>query len=629
MRFSLLVQCLLLLWYPAAVNHLLRAQPSEYKQDWQYPLPKEYSYLTGNMGELRNNHFHGGLDIRAPIGTPVYASADGYVCRVKVSSSGYGQVVYLLHPQSRHMSVYAHLSAFAPKIKAYVREAQYAQKSFFVELFPLPDALPVKKGEIIGYVGNTGFSFGPHLHYEIRNANDNLLDPQRFFPWLMPDRQPPYVQAIAIMPLRAHSRVQQGIERRVFSLVHKGNGRYELPYAVGAYGDIGLEVNAWDYMTAAQNRYAVRSLHVEVNGKRFFAWRIEDFPMDENFSINRHINYEVYLKSRAFFQRAYLTPDNRLGIYEGDGILHIEAGKSYRVRMVLTDVAGNESTVELQLYGQKPEAAIPKQLPVVAQPHIEWHIEKHGRLRMEVSGIGMPPQFLFLYRNGLPFKVPLAAIQYPKAVYLWDIGDAVPDWVEVNQERFYFPFYQLPAEKADTLRFPKLQLYVYPHSCYAPLFVKVAETAPGQLQIGEAHQLLARPIKIAYALGRPLKAGECLYYVSQGGGFSKVKEVQQRGDTLYFEAARLGEYRLIEDRQAPSVVLVRRSARQLFFRIADDFSGIERFEAYLNGRFLLMEYESKNHSLWSDPERQEPLRGSFELHVWDGAGNRQLVRLNL
>lgn len=609
-------------------GNILKAQPSTYRQDWHYPLPQEHRYLTGNMGELRNNHFHGGLDIRAPIGTPVYASADGYVSRVKVSSSGYGQVIYLLHPESKHMSVYAHLSDFAPKIKDYVRKAQYAQKSFFVELFPLPGALPVKKGEVIGYVGNTGFSFGPHLHYEIRNVNDNVLDPQRFFPWLMPDRRPPHVQAIAVTPLRAHSRVQQGIERRVFGVVHKGNGEYEVPNAISVYGDIGLEVSAWDYMTAARHRYAVRSLRMEVNGKKLFAWRIEDFPMDETFSINRHINYDAYLKTRALFQRCYLTPDNRLGIYEGDGIVHVEAGKSYQVRIVLTDVAGNESSIHLRLYGQKPQAVTPVPLPTVATPHIDWQIEEHGRLRMEVSGIHEPPRFLMLFHNGLPFKVPLAAISYPKAVYLWDIADGTPDWVEVNQERFHFPFHLLPAGKADTLHFPKMKLYVRPYSCYAPLFVKVEEIAPGHLQIGETRQLLARPIKVAYALGRPLKAGESLYYVA-GGRFSQVEEVQQEGDTLYFEVARPGEYRLIEDQQPPAVTLLRRHARQLFFRVSDNLSGIERFEAYLNGRFLLMEYESKNRTLWSDPDRQEPLRGTFELYVWDGASNRQVVRLNL
>jgi hypothetical protein len=628
MLFSRLVWRLLLTACLLVPGRLLPAQPSEYRTDWLYPLPEEYRYLTGNMGELRNNHFHGGLDIRAPIGTPVYASADGYVSRVKVSSSGYGQVVYLLHPQSRHMSVYAHLSDFAPKIKAYVRKAQYAQKSFFVELFPLPELLPVKKGEVIGYVGNTGFSFGPHLHYEIRNVNDNVLDPQRFFPWLMPDRRPPHVQAVAIMPLRAHSRIQQGIERRVFGVVHKGNGQYEVPYAISAYGAIGLEVSAWDYMTAAQHRYAIRSLRLEVNGKQLFAWRLDDFPMGETFSINRHINYDVYLKTRALFQRCYLTPDNRLGIYQGDGILHIEAGKNYEVRIVLQDAGGNESSIRLRLYGQKPQAVTPVKLPIVATPRLDWDIEEHGRLHMRLSGIGEPPPFLLVYRNGLPFKVPLAAISYPKAVYLWDIADGIPDWAEAGTERFYFPYRLLPAGKADTLHFPKLRLYVHPYSCYAPLYVKVDETAPGQLQIGEARQLLAHSITVAYAPGRPLRAGECLYYVN-GNRFSKVEAVRQAGDSLYFEAQRLGEYRLIEDRQPPAVHLLRRTTRQLFFRVSDNLAGIERFEAYLNGQFLLMEYESKNRTLWTDPERKEPLRGRFELHVWDGAGNRQTVRLNL
>jgi murein DD-endopeptidase MepM/ murein hydrolase activator NlpD len=99
---------------------------------------------------------HTGIDITAPKGTPVYATADGIVAQDDAAGSGYGIAVVLNHGYS-YQTVYAHLS------KKIVKTGQ-----------------KVKRGQIIGYVGNTGLSVGSHLHYEVIK-NGKFVNPVHYF----------------------------------------------------------------------------------------------------------------------------------------------------------------------------------------------------------------------------------------------------------------------------------------------------------------------------------------------------------------------------------------------------------------------------------------------------------------
>ena len=93
--------------------------------------------LSGSFAELRNNHFHSGLDIKTQgkEGLKTYASASGYVSRIKISRYGYGKALYIKHPNG-YTTVYAHLKKFSPTIESYVKKKQYERQTFEIELFP-------------------------------------------------------------------------------------------------------------------------------------------------------------------------------------------------------------------------------------------------------------------------------------------------------------------------------------------------------------------------------------------------------------------------------------------------------------------------------------------------------------
>lgn len=100
--------------------------------------------------------FHGGMDFTAETGTEVYATGDGRVVKRKTDAWGYGNHLIVNHGHG-YTTVYAHLSRFA-----------------------VANGTKVKRGQLIGYVGSTGRSTGPHLHYEVRR-NNNPLNPAFFY----------------------------------------------------------------------------------------------------------------------------------------------------------------------------------------------------------------------------------------------------------------------------------------------------------------------------------------------------------------------------------------------------------------------------------------------------------------
>lgn len=117
---------------------------------------------------------HTGIDFAAPIGTPIYATADGKVEELSVKFSGYGKMVVLDHGFG-YKTRYAHMHDFA------VRTGQN-----------------IKRGELIGYVGDTGVSTAPHLHYEVM-LNGVLINPVHyFFNDLSPDEYEKIVELSSI-----------------------------------------------------------------------------------------------------------------------------------------------------------------------------------------------------------------------------------------------------------------------------------------------------------------------------------------------------------------------------------------------------------------------------------------------
>src|SRR6187399_2077317 len=155
--------------------------------------------LAANFGELRANHYHMGLDIRTQQkeNLQVMAAADGYVARVVIEPAGFGQAVYIRHPNG-YTTLYAHLNKFFPALAAYVGNWQYRNESWQASIDVPAGMFPVRKGQLIAYSGNTGGSQGPHLHFEIRRSADDVNLNPLLFGMPVPDTVPPVILRLSV-----------------------------------------------------------------------------------------------------------------------------------------------------------------------------------------------------------------------------------------------------------------------------------------------------------------------------------------------------------------------------------------------------------------------------------------------
>ena len=250
--------------------------------------------LSGTFGELRSNHFHAGLDIKTQHrrGFKILATADGYVSRINVSLWGYGNALYVTHPNG-YTTVYGHLKSFSPEIDAFVRKKQYEKESFTIRLYPKADELKVKKGEVIALSGNSGSSGGPHLHFEVRDVKSNILNPM-LFGIDIPDHKNPTIQGAFAYSKNADAQVNQSNKNVQLVFNRQVNGDL-LANTIYAYGSIGFGINAYDRLDGAINRNGLYDLEMSVNGNKIFQFTANKFSFDESRLINSYIDYERFI----------------------------------------------------------------------------------------------------------------------------------------------------------------------------------------------------------------------------------------------------------------------------------------------------------------------------------------------
>jgi len=329
----------------------------------QQSYPKDYFInpleiplvLSGTFGELRSNHFHGGLDIKTQQveGQKVVASADGYVSRINVAHWSYGKALYVTHPNG-YTTVYGHLKEFSPEIQKYVKQQQYAKESYEIQLYPKSNELKVSKGEFIAYSGNSGSSGGPHLHYEIRNSKADPHNPL-LFGIDIPDHKSPIFKNAVAYALNDTSHVNQISDN--IDLVLKSNNLGNLDAnTIYAYGTIGLGVNVTDRQDGAINNNGIYDLQLEVNNKKVFQYTVNSFSFAESRYINNFFDFERYDQKKQRIIKCFKEPNTKLSVYKNlvnDGYLHIKDSTEYQVKISAFDYKGNQTDLLLKIIGKK------------------------------------------------------------------------------------------------------------------------------------------------------------------------------------------------------------------------------------------------------------------------------------
>jgi murein DD-endopeptidase MepM/ murein hydrolase activator NlpD len=557
-------------------NEVFSSRPASEAAARRYPtgyfgLPvRQQVRLTGTFGELRPNHFHSGIDIKSSNGVsgdPVYAAAEGYIDRVKVQAGGYGNVLYIRHPNG-YTTVYAHLDRFAPNLAEYVREAQYRQQEFEVDLALRPTDFPVERGHEIGKMGNSGGSTGPHLHFEIRRtANDRALNPLLFgFP--VADNVRPAVRDLKAYFLNERREVIGG---KALSLFRRVNGTYGVPgdtVRLAAWR-AGFGLKVYDQLDGLNNENGIAVLRVYADDQLAFQWQMDELNLDETRYLNAHIDYPVKEKWGAWFHRCFVLPGDRLSNYaptDMQGAIPLYKDRATKITAEASDAAGNKAVVSF--WALRAEN--------ITAPYFE------------------PYQFALPYNSDSRVDLEQLSLVMPRgALY-------------------------------ETLRFQHSVADPSPKSkgIYSAIHRVHDETAP----VHSDFEMSLEPV------GLPAHLRDKAVIAKIGEGRPDNCGGQWKNGRLATRVKSFGKYCIMADTEPPEIKPISFGAnlagkKAMVFRIRDNFAvnGAARhlrFRGTVDGQWVLFQYDRKSARLihYFD-ERIPPGEHVLRLQVWDDRGN--------
>ena len=310
-------------------------------------------YVAGSFGELRPNHFHAGVDFSAnyKTGDPIFAPEDGVVTRIKVSSFGYGKALYLKHANG-YTTVYGHLSGYEKNIHAYVLKNHYELELFEMELFPLANELPVKKGSVIGYIGNTGGSGGPHLHYEIRNTQtEYILNPITVsLKKKVKDTEQPIINGVFIYPLTNETVIDENTN--FFEVALRKNNNSYVSNVLNVSGAVGFGINTHDTQDGSRGKNGIYKLITYVNGSKNFEVVFDEFAFDDSKYLNQYIDYKYYQLTGNRIQKLFVMNDLPLSLIKtikNKGQLLFNTAGDVNYKIEVYDAHGNKQTIEIPI----------------------------------------------------------------------------------------------------------------------------------------------------------------------------------------------------------------------------------------------------------------------------------------
>jgi hypothetical protein len=517
--------------------------------------------LAGTFGELRNNHFHAGIDIKTNrrTGLPVYATADGYISRIKVAIWGYGKVIYINHSNG-FTTVYAHLNKFGNGIQEYVKSIQYEKKSYETgNIFLKENQIKVTKGQIIGYSGRTGGFVEPHLHYEIRNTKTEKIINPLLLGIKIQDSIAPKIKKLIAYPMDSDSRINRSLKNQSLSIKKDSLNNY-IANRLSASGKIGFGVNVYDLLGKELNKNGIYSLEMKINGIRHYYHDVETFSFSESKFINLLIDYEYYSKYKSRIQKTFREKENKLSIYKDlieEGGITINEGLNYQVEIIAKDFIGNSSSLKIPVVGLKSESILNQERDTTAYKIVKKEFQKFSK-------------------NGV-------TIAFPKNTFYKDLflNFSVNDRIATIHKPI------IPLDKKFTITFDSI---MYKKSEVNHIYIANMNNK-----------------KYPYYMDTRKKSDKI---------FTTTKTLGKYGLLIDNQIPKIYNSNFKDNDWMSRL-------RYLTIKISDSQSGIKSYEASIDNEWILMEYDVKKKRLSYD-FRDKKLVGSkhiFKLVVSDNVGN--------
>ncbi len=555
----------------ALVVYLPLFSQTNYPADYfQSPVSGSLS-LVGNFGEIRPNHFHAGFDIRTggQEGMAVNAIADGFVSRIKISATGYGKALYITHPNG-YTSVYAHLQSYTPEIAAYAKKIQYSKLEFEIDTVLGAAVLSVKKGQQVALSGNSGSSSGPHLHFEIRNTKTEMPVNPYLFGYKIADNTPPRILQLAVFPVSKTAMIngKQAVKkiRPTFS-----NNKYTIAATdtITVNGEIGFGIECYDTESGSNNHNGVYSIELQVAGRRVYFHQLETFSFENSRYVNAHICYAEKQKHNEVIQKCFVSKNNKLEIYKNcinNGIIKFTDDSTRLVKYIVRDYAGNTTEFSLKVKSvSKPKVvATDYTAPTLFFDCLKENIVDNYELKMTIPPLALYDDIRFSYSRVLDLKAP-----------------------------------------------------------YAPLFKIMTD----EITLQKSYSISIKAVKLPDSLQN--KA--CIISIND-----KRKETYEGGSYkdgwVTAQTKNFGNFTIGIDNTPPKLTpdfkipdknnIDLSKAKTIGIKVTDDLSGIKKYRATMDDKWVLCEYELKKELLfYSFDDNIKPGAHVFKIEVSDDKNN--------
>ena len=333
----------------------------------EYVSPVDYEIvLAGNFGEPRPWHFHGGIDIKTENqeGKKIYSVAEGYVSHLTVNKHGFGNAIYVAHPDGL-TSVYCHLKRFAD---IYEKQLQRTGFRDTLEMRFAPGQFPVKAGELLAISGNTGNSTGPHLHLELHDTHSWVMrDPMSRLAHLIADTVAPQAHSFMAIPMDSEGLFNGGFTKQTFGFGQPDTKKHHTVWTLSreftAWGRVGFALWADDYSEATYNHYGIRNTRLLVDGREVFHSDVDSIPVSCQPEVNVWGDYLHWRRNHVWYMKSYCEKGLRLPILHTGfdrGIVCFDEERPYRLTYILQDFNGNQSEYNFTVHGRRDSRVTPR-----------------------------------------------------------------------------------------------------------------------------------------------------------------------------------------------------------------------------------------------------------------------------